>query len=788
MPSSLARSLNQDPAASGHTDHEHQHTTTDRDPRRTTTTTKNNHKDRDGKDDDDGEGSGGSNEHSPLLSPDPETAFGARTAAAMNVAADDAGDDDLERNRTAAGVAALSPGRHDHHHLHTDDDDDYHHHQRTKSVWYLVLLTISIGGLQIAWSVELSNGSPYLLSLGLSKSLMALVWIAGPLSGTLVQPYVGMLSDNCRVPWGKRKPFMLGGAAATIVSLLCLAWTKEMVAGPLTGLFGADPASEGVKVAVIVVAVLWVYILDFAINTVQAAIRAFIVDCAPAHQQEAANSMASRITGVGNIIGYVAGYVNLPRVLWWLGDTQFKDLCAIASIALGTTVALSCLVIRERDPRLEGPPPASAATKSGVLAFFRQIFVSIRRLPPQIKRVCEVQFCAWVGFFPMLFYTSSYIGEIYVEPFLEENPHMTPAELDRLYEQATRVGTFALLIYSITSLCTNVFLPFFIAPTYDSQPVTGPPPPPGGEHLPQQQQHAFLLDGARDGAGETKGEGKPWLDYLVIPGLTLRRAWMLSLLLFSGSMFCTVLVRSVAAATVLIGLVGITWALTLWAPWAIISAEISRRDAQIRSRKRARQLASAIAADGSGDATNSVDNNSVNDDDDDEEEEVDQAGVILGIHNMAIAAPQILATVGSSIVFKFLQKPRGTPGDHSIAVVMALGGVTVLLAAYFVHKIEDEPTALLLAAGRGAPADELTAAEGPYYAALYRGDIDADDAASNHSGGSIGSNHSGSGSGTSTPSSGDRLGRRMSSEQLSRASLERATLVRNSSFGAGLEY
>lgn len=144
--------------------------------------------------------------------------------------------------------------------------EEVDHYQTTKSVWYLILLTISIGGLQIAWSVELSNGSPFLLSLGLSKSLMALVWIAGPLSGTLVQPYVGMLSDNCRVPWGKRKPFMLGGAAATMVSLMCLAWTKETV-GALLGIFGADRESEGVKVTIIVVAVIWVYILDFAINT-----------------------------------------------------------------------------------------------------------------------------------------------------------------------------------------------------------------------------------------------------------------------------------------------------------------------------------------------------------------------------------------------------------------------------------------------------------------------------------------------------------------------------------------
>jgi len=144
-----------------------------------------------------------------------------------------------------------------------DDHDDYHD---TKSLWYMILLTISIGGLQLAWAVELSNGTPYLLSLGLSKSLMALVWIAGPLSGALVQPYVGILSDNCRSPWGKRTPFMIAGSAATIISLLALAWAREIVGGFLS-IFGVDRASQGVKVSIIVFAVLWVYILDFSINT-----------------------------------------------------------------------------------------------------------------------------------------------------------------------------------------------------------------------------------------------------------------------------------------------------------------------------------------------------------------------------------------------------------------------------------------------------------------------------------------------------------------------------------------
>ena len=100
----------------------------------------------------------------------------------------------------------------------------------------------------------------------MSKALLSFVWIASPLTGTLVQPYIGIRSDNCRVSWGKRKPFMFVGAAATIVSLLALAWVQEIVGGFL-GLFGAAPESTGVRTTIIVAATILMYCLDFAVNT-----------------------------------------------------------------------------------------------------------------------------------------------------------------------------------------------------------------------------------------------------------------------------------------------------------------------------------------------------------------------------------------------------------------------------------------------------------------------------------------------------------------------------------------
>lgn len=95
--------------------------------------------------------------------------------------------------------------------------------------------------------------------------MLALVWIAGPLSGVLVQPYVGLKSDNSRLRWGKRRPFIIAGAAATIVSLMVLAWARELMGGFL-GLFGADPESQFVKTCIMLFAVIFVYVLDFAIN------------------------------------------------------------------------------------------------------------------------------------------------------------------------------------------------------------------------------------------------------------------------------------------------------------------------------------------------------------------------------------------------------------------------------------------------------------------------------------------------------------------------------------------
>ena len=97
---------------------------------------------------------------------------------------------------------------------------------------------------------------------------------------------------------------------------------------------------------------------------------------------------------MGNIIGMLAGGLDLPKLFPFLGNSQFKVLCAVASFIMFVTVAINCASIPERDPTLDGELPEG---KEGLLNFFKGLYRAFVRLPSQITRICEVQFVAWMG-------------------------------------------------------------------------------------------------------------------------------------------------------------------------------------------------------------------------------------------------------------------------------------------------------------------------------------------------------------------------------------------------------
>lgn len=494
--------------------------------------------------------------------------------------------------------------------------------------------------------------------MGMSKTLLAFVWVAGPLTGTLVQPYIGIRSDNCRSRWGKRRPFMVLGGTVTVISLLALAWIQEIV-GALLGVFGVDAQPDKVQVAAIAAAMILMYCLDFAINTseyprllvltcrkvgltptVQAATRALIVDIAPSYQQKRANAWASRVSGAGNILGCILGFMDLPTILPILGNTQFQVLCVLTSLSLLITLLITCIYTQEQVHH-EAQPAANALTPMSLIRLIRR---SVNRLSSQTRRVFAIQFASWFGWFLFLFYATTYVGQLYVNPIFDEHRSLSDDEINKKWVDATRIGTFALFINAIISFAASIILPLLI---------------PSGKET--------------EASGDSDS-GPPWripfLKARVGTGLTLRRLWLLSHFLFAACMLSTFFISTTAAASVMTGVIGIPWAITSWAPWAFIAAEIGQQDND-----------------------QSVSPSSHHDEESTEGEDsgiAGQAGIVLGLHNVFISLPQFVSSFISSAVFEVLQKPRGEPWDESVAWVMRLGGCVALVAGYLTIALKEQ--------------------------------------------------------------------------------------------------
>ncbi|KAG8712649.1 hypothetical protein FRC09_019623 [Ceratobasidium sp. 395] len=400
----------------------------------------------------------------------------------------------------------------------------------------LPLLTVGMLGLQIVWSVEMAYASPYLLSLGLNKSHMALVFVAGPLSGLIMQPLIGVLADHSTSSLGRRRPYMLSASIISIGGLLMLGFTREF-----SGVFG------GVRSSLLGIAVYAIFCIDFSINAVQAVDRALLVDILPPSLQAAGNAWAGRMFGLGSVAGFFIGGVNLPRVIPWLGRTQLEVLSIVSSALLLGLHGVTAGSVEEKVLVTDGfvsvlfervgssltTASRSASEENVFVRIFKDIWDNILTLPRTIRSICMVQFFSWIAWFPVLFYSSTWVGDIYkAAEIVNGRADNDPT----LQDEATRAGSLALLYSSILSFAVSVVAPFFIRPT-GSDP------------------------------GEMQGPLRKFK--VTLPGL-----WSASQALFACSMMATLLPQTVATSTMIVTLTGFCWAITQWAPFSMLGEAI----------------------------------------------------------------------------------------------------------------------------------------------------------------------------------------------------------------------
>ncbi|THH32903.1 hypothetical protein EUX98_g1246 [Antrodiella citrinella] len=562
--------------------------------------------------------------------------------------------------------------------------------RRRMTTMDLIKLSISMAGAQVAWTVELGYGTPFLLSLGLSEQLTSLVWLAGPISGLVAQPLIGAISDASNSKY-RRRYWIVTSTMVLVVSTVILAYCKD-IAGFFVDLFGVgegswDPLRNStVKSTAIWLAIVSFYLLDFALNALQASLRNLLLDVTPPEQLNAGNAWHSKMTNAGNIVGYGFGFFPLAKlpILNLLGGDQFRKFCVISTLILVITVWITCWTQEEtvRESR-----KVEKENKFGDV--IRNIYVAVTKLPKPIRRVCLVQVFAFMAWFPFLFYSTTYIGQVMAYEIQRDPDHDT----------ATRMGELAMLIYSVVAVIAGLLLPYLAQ--RDTRLLRH------DEDEDEDEEVTRLKLKLREWRAEAARRGRP----LRLPFMPffLRNIWTGALLLFSAITFSTFFVTKVWQAIIAVSLVGICWAVACWVPFAIIMEFLKEREQEVevdaehiareisRRPSHSRTQSTPAIRPGPGERDPLLRRRRSFDEHNATTPDVDPVagGTILGIHNLAIVFPQFIVAIVSSAIFRAVDAEiDDDPTNHTtfygkngVAWVLRFGGLCALVGAVFARMV-----------------------------------------------------------------------------------------------------
>ena len=257
--------------------------------------------------------------------------------------------------------------------------------------WQIWNMCFGFFGIQFGWSLQMGNMSAIYEYLGASPEQIPGLWLAAPMTGLIVQPIIGYMSDRTWHPkLGRRRPYFLIGAILSSLALFIMpnASVIWMAAGTL-------------------------WILDSCINISMEPFRAFVADNLDEKQRPYGFAMQSMFIGLAS---FIAGY--LPqKLVEWFGVSRDKSGGAIPqnimlSFYIGGAVFLISVlytVFRSKEYPPTDPNWKEKLNESnkGISGGIKEIITSIKEMPDQMKRLALVNFLTWPGLFLMWFYYST---------------------------------------------------------------------------------------------------------------------------------------------------------------------------------------------------------------------------------------------------------------------------------------------------------------------------------------------------------------------------------------------
>ena len=246
-------------------------------------------------------------------------------------------------------------------------------------------------GIQFGFMLQGSNYSRIFQTLGAEKDAIPMLWLAAPLTGLIIQPIIGYLSDRTWHPrWGRRRPYFLFGAIFASLSLI------------------VAPFSPFVWIAA---GCLW--ILDASMNVSMEPFRALVADKLNTEQRSYGFVVQTLIIGIGT---WIAG--QLPVVINSMGVSNVapegvvpmnvKMSFIVGGVVLIGTILYTVFTTSEYPPEDLEKFNREKEESKGFMNGVNEIFSNIFKMPKTMVKICVVQFFSWFAFFAM--WTSATIG------------------------------------------------------------------------------------------------------------------------------------------------------------------------------------------------------------------------------------------------------------------------------------------------------------------------------------------------------------------------------------------
>lgn len=289
-------------------------------------------------------------------------------------------------------------------------------------------------GIQFGFALQNANVSRIFQTLGAEIDKIGFLWVAAPLTGLLVQPIIGYLSDRTWHPrWGRRRPFFFVGAVLSSLALFFMP-----------------------QASVLWMAALLLWVLDASINISMEPFRAFVGDKLPPSQRTTGFATQTFFIGLGAVIASLLPYIftNVFHIsntapAGKIGDSV-KYSFYIGAVIFLASVLWTVLTTTEFPPEnIETWEEEKLRTK-GIGKGLMEITKGIFSMPKTMLQLAVVQFFTWFAFFSMWIYTT---------PAIAQNAYGTVDTTSKAYQDAGDWVGVMFTVYSAVSAITAFLLP-----------------------------------------------------------------------------------------------------------------------------------------------------------------------------------------------------------------------------------------------------------------------------------------------------------------------------------------